>query len=75
MNLYAIEDGDRIEGNSDDRDLYVRAADVPAAISFWRTYYGAYDDEKPFRVWQITSVGQAGALDWDNPDDMEDVTP
>ena len=75
MNLYAIEDGDRIQGDIDDRDLYVVAHDTQEAIYFWREHYGLIDKEEPHRIWKINKKGGARALDWHNTDDMEDVTP
>ena len=75
MNLYAIEDGDRIQGDSDDRDLYVLAIDVPMAVAMWQLHYGMGDDEKPYRVWHIKPGQVCRALDWTNTDDIEDVTP
>ncbi len=75
MNLYAIEDGDRVQGDSDDRDLYVVAHDVAHALGLWREHFGADNDETPYRVWLIKPGNVCRALDWHNYDDIEDVTP
>ncbi len=67
MNLYAIEDGDRIQGDSDDRDLYVVAKNPIQAVAIWQGYYDLENDAKPYRVWQVTAATMnepARALDW-----------
>jgi hypothetical protein len=68
MHLYAIEDGNRTEGGgSDDRDLYVVAADQAEAVTIWQQYYLLDDDESPYRIWRInaaTVTGPPRALTW-----------
>ncbi len=70
-NLYCIEDGDRIQGDRDDRDLYVIATTPAEAVTIWRQYYGL-DDEIPYRIWLIqaaTVEGPPRALEW-----LDDIT-
>lgn len=68
MALYSIQDGPRsLDGNSDDRDLFVVANDAGEALSMWWEHYSC-KGEIPEAVFRVEGADSktSRALDWEN---------